>query len=103
MPTGDFPTKIVLPKGVPFTVPHSEKEKQMEIVKIDGLPKEDGWYWFTGKAKTSWSSKKVVADFDQPIYWINDAPYPDAHICGESECFIYESGEFWQIRKTDDA
>lgn len=97
MPTGDYPTKI---EDASFKVPSSNG---MEIVKIDGLPKEDGWYWFTGKAAWTNSKEPNVLDFDEPIYWRCVPKYvhlPDeAHICAYLEFYIYESGEFWQIRK----
>jgi len=77
----------------------------MEIVKIDGQPTQDGWYWFRGKAAWTNSKKHNVFDFDEPIYW-REAPnkyneIPEAHINAWLEFYIYESGEFWQIRKTD--
>ena len=43
--------------------------------------------------------------FDEPIFWrveIESLGVPkDAHICTQLEFYIYESGEFWQIRKRD--
>jgi hypothetical protein len=89
MSSGDFPTKLVLPKGEPFKVPPSNG---MEIVKINGLPKEDGWYWFTGKAGE---------DFDEPIYWECEPDFYNGpgNIRFGIDYYVYESGEFWQIRK----
>jgi hypothetical protein len=74
----------------------------MEIVKIDGQPKEDGWYWFRGKSKDG-----VEECFDEPIYWECEVAFyngtPDAHIRWGIDYYVYESGEFWRITRPNDA
>jgi hypothetical protein len=100
MPTGDFPTKIILTNRKPFK---RSSSYGMEIVKINGLPIEDGWYWFKGKAQWILPTEKILIGFDEPIYWkcVPDEynAVPEAHINAWLEFYIYESGEFWQIRK----